>query len=143
MNKVMQGYPVVFQSPVAWGEMDALGHVNNIIYFRYFESARMEYLRQIGLDDFIPEGIGVILHSTQCRFRVPLTYPDTVTVGACAKKIEADRFSMEYIVYSQKVKAIAAEGSGLLVMYDYNQNEKTGIPRQLLVRINQLEGKRS
>ena len=65
MNKVMQGYPVVFQSPVAWGEMDALGHVNNIIYFRYFESARMEYLRQIGLDDFILEGIGVILHSTQ------------------------------------------------------------------------------
>ena len=41
MNSPVADYPVVIEIPVAWGEMDAYGHVNNIVYFRYFESARI------------------------------------------------------------------------------------------------------
>ena len=43
MNSPVADYPVVIETPVAWGEMDAYGHVNNIVYFRYFESARIAY----------------------------------------------------------------------------------------------------
>ncbi|MCZ6911333.1 MAG: acyl-CoA thioesterase, partial [Proteobacteria bacterium] len=42
--KVLDDYPVVIELPVVWGEMDAFDHVNNIIYFRYFESARIAYV---------------------------------------------------------------------------------------------------
>jgi len=43
----MSDYPVVVDIPVAWGEMDAYGHLNNIVYFRYFETARMAYFERL------------------------------------------------------------------------------------------------
>jgi acyl-CoA thioesterase FadM len=53
MENLMEGYPVVIEVPVAWGEMDAFGHLNNIVYFRYFESARIAYFHKIGLIDMM------------------------------------------------------------------------------------------
>ena len=82
MREQLDGYPVVIDVPVAWGEMDAFRHVNNIVYFRYFESARMECFLRIGLVDLLERtGVGPILASTSCRFRFPLTYPDAVAIG--------------------------------------------------------------
>src|SRR5262245_20383692 len=75
-------FPVVIEIPIAWGEMDAMQHVNNIVYFRYVESARMAYFERIGfLEHQRVTGVGPILAWTNCRFRRPLTYPDTVRVG--------------------------------------------------------------
>ena len=55
----LKDFPIVIEIPVAWGEMDAFGHVNNIIYFRYFESARLAYFHQTGYLKFVEEhGIG-------------------------------------------------------------------------------------
>ncbi|MGH7447413.1 MAG: acyl-CoA thioesterase, partial [Longimicrobiales bacterium] len=113
-------YPVIISVPVAWGEMDAFGHVNNIIYFRYFESARIAYLDAIGFrGDDESSGIGPILASTECRFRRPLAYPDTVSIGARTIDLAADRFTMEYRVASAALGEIAAEGGGVIVAYDY------------------------
>ncbi len=49
MLELLKAHPVVIETPVAWGEMDSLQHVNNIIYFRYFESARMAYFNRLDL----------------------------------------------------------------------------------------------
>ena len=50
---------MVIEIPVAWGEMDSMGHVNNIVYFRYFETARMNYLERIGfIEEMNRTGIG-------------------------------------------------------------------------------------
>ena len=48
MHDLLAGYPVVIEIPVAWGEMDAFQHVNNIVYFRYFESGRIAYFERAG-----------------------------------------------------------------------------------------------
>ena len=45
---LLAGYPVIVDLPVAWGEMDFYRHVNNVVYFRYFENARLEYFRRLG-----------------------------------------------------------------------------------------------
>src|SRR5215210_2137077 len=114
MKELLETYPVVIEIPVAWGEMDSLLHVNNIVYFRYFESARMDYFVRLGLWDYMREtGVGPILASTQCRFRAPLTYPDTVSVGARVPEVGDDRFLMEYVVVSRGQRRVAAEGEGL------------------------------
>lgn len=137
---LLDGYFVRVTIPVAWGEMDAFGHVNNIIYFRYFESARIAYLERLGgLEYMKDKGVGPILASTQCRFRAPLTYPDTVTVGARVRGVEADRFTMEYCVVSLKLEKVAAEGSGVIVMFDYEQNTKAALPEVLRERIGAIE----
>jgi acyl-CoA thioester hydrolase len=133
-------YPVVIEVPVAWGEMDALRHVNNIVYFRYFESARMAYFARLDIWDYMSEtGIGPILASTACKFRLPLTYPDTVSVGTKISEIEADRFVMKYVVVSHRHEKVAAEGEGLVVAYDYRALRKALLPGEIRRRIEALE----
>ena len=142
-EKLLETYPVVIETPVAWGEMDSLQHVNNIVYFRYFESARMAYFERVGFWDYMREtGVGPILASTRCRFRLPLTYPDTVSVGARVPEIEGDRFVMKYVVVSHSHGRAAAEGEGLIVSYDYRGLAKAPLPEIIKERIKELEGGR-
>lgn len=134
-------YPVVVRIPVQWGEMDAYGHVNNAVFFRYFESARMEYLERCGfLESYERDRIGAILHSTSCRFRRPLFYPDTAVIGTRAAEIQDDRFTMLYEVVSLASGEQIAEGSGIVVSYDYESRRKAAIPGWVRARIRDLEG---
>lgn len=140
MNEILKGFPVIVEFPIAWGEMDAQKHVNNVVYFRYLENARIAYYERIGILKMMEEtGIGTVLASTQCRYRTPLTYPDTLSVGAKVTKIDADRFTMEYRVVSHRLRKLAAEGEGVLVTYDYRENRKTLVPEKLRESISSLE----
>ncbi len=142
MKELLEGYAVVIETPVAWGEMDSLGHVNNIVYFRYFESARMAYFGEVDFWGHMEEtGVGPILASTQCRFRLPLEYPDTVSIGARIRDIGEDRFMMEYVVVSHRHAKVAAEGSGLIVVYDYRAKRKAPLPNEIKKRIEAIESK--
>jgi acyl-CoA thioester hydrolase len=139
-NNLLKDYPVVIEIPIAWGDMDAFQHVNNVAYFRYFESARIFYSEKLGLHKMRDEtGIGPILGSTSCKYRLPLTYPDTVSVGAKVVDIAEDRFTMKYVVVSHRHQKLAAEGDGVVVMYNYNEGRKTAIPEELRQRILMME----
>ena len=140
MEDLLASCPVVIDVPVAWGEMDALKHVNNVVYFRYFESARIAYFEKLRFWEFMNQtGVGPILASIQCRFKTPLIYPDTVSVGTRIPKIEQDRFVMEYRAVSHKSQAIAAEGESVVVSYNYRENKKTQLPEEMKQRILALE----
>jgi acyl-CoA thioester hydrolase len=139
-NKLLEDYSVVIEIPIAWGEMDSFQHVNNVAYFRYFESARIRYSEKLGLYKHKDEtGIGPILGSTSCKYRLPLTYPDTVSVGTKIIDIAEDRFTMKYVIVSHKHQKIAAEGDGVVVMYDYREGKKTAIPEEIRKRILAME----
>lgn len=132
MENLTKGYPVVIEIPVAWGEMDAFQHVNNVVYFRYFESARIAYFEKLDILDLMNRtGIGPILASTSCSFRIPLKYPDKVLSGVRVTNIGEDRFIMNYIVVSVKNKKVAAEGDGVIVTFNYRENRKSLIPEEL------------
>jgi acyl-CoA thioester hydrolase len=140
MEEVLSACTVVMNIPVAWGEMDAMGHLNNIIYFRYFESVRIDYFRKLDLIGYQQEtGIGPILASTECRYKMPLQFPDTVMVGTKILSMETDRFVMGYEVFSTRHKRIAADGEGVIVTYDYRNNKKVNIPDALRAKILELE----
>jgi acyl-CoA thioester hydrolase len=140
MNESLAGFPVVIDIPVAWGEMDAIRHVNNIVYFRYFESARIAYFEKLRFWEFMNQtGVGPILASIRCKFKIPLTYPDTVSVGTRVPSIDQDRFVMEYRAVSHKSQAIAAEGEGVVVSYNYRESKKTPLPEEMKQRILTLE----
>jgi acyl-CoA thioester hydrolase len=136
----LAGFPVRIEIPVAWGEMDAFGHVNNVAYFRYFESARIAYFAALDYMDLMRStGIGPILAATDCRFRLPLEYPDRLTVGARVTEVQADGFLMRYVVVSGRHGQIAAEGSGRIVSFDYENKCKTPLQAELLDRLARLE----
>ncbi|HEY8223785.1 MAG TPA: thioesterase family protein [Pyrinomonadaceae bacterium] len=140
MNQLLKHCPVVIETPVAWGQMDAFQHLNNTAYFRFFESGRIAYFERLDLLEYMDAtGVGPILASTTCRFRIPLTYPDTVSIGTRVSSMEADRFTMEYYVVSHKHQKVAAEGTGLIVCFDYRENKKTSVPDELTQRIKALE----
>jgi len=140
MPEHLKNFPVVIDIPVAWGEMDSMQHVNNIVYFRYFESVRMAYFERI---DYIATmqrtGHGPILASTKATFRFPLTYPDTVSVGCKVSELQTDRFVMEFLILSQKQNEIAARGEGVIVSYDYHHNRKVSLPQKIREQILTLE----
>ena len=141
MSQLLTNYPVVIEIPVAWGEMDAFQHVNNVTYFRYLESARIAYFEKLGLIQMMERsGIGPILASVQCRFKIPLTYPDTVSVGVRVSEIGEDRFTMEYTVVSQRLEKVAAVGSGVIVSFNYREKKKASLQAEVKQRIQKLEG---
>jgi acyl-CoA thioester hydrolase len=84
-------------------------------------------------------GVGPILASTERKFRLPLTYPDTVSVGTRVSAVEADRFLMKYVLVSHGKGKVAAEGEGLIVSYDYRALRKAPLPEEMKERIQALE----
>ena len=121
----LKDYPIQVRIPVAWGEMDSFKHVNNIYYFRYFETTRIHFFEEIGLLQHLKEkGVGPILAETSCRFIKPMFYPDTITVGARIESIGKTSFIMEYVAVSDR-DGLAATGEARMVIYDYNNSKKT------------------
>lgn len=140
VDRALAGYPVVVELPVQWGEMDSYRHVNNAVYFRYLESARLEHFRRLDWFTFEQEtGIGPILQATQARFRRPLTYPDRIAVASRIVNVGEDRFTMEHLVYSHEQQAITTEGQGTVVTFSYREGRKVPIPAELRRRIEALE----
>ena len=140
VESLVAGWPVVIQLPVVWGEMDSYRHVNNVVYFRYFESARLEYFRRLDWFEFErATGIGPILAVTQARFRKPLTYPDTISVTARVSSVADDRFTIEHVIVSHQLRAVATEGQGTVVTFHYAQGKKVPVPEELRRRIAELE----
>ncbi|MEN8144956.1 MAG: thioesterase family protein [Gemmatimonadota bacterium] len=142
-STALSDFPVVVEVPVRWADMDAFGHVNNTLVFRYFESARIVYLERCGFERSYEETrIGPILHSTACRFRRPLFYPDTILVGARTVELYEDRFMTQYRAVSTKLDEVASEGSSVIVSYDYDEARKAPIPAAVRAMILELDGAR-
>ena len=140
---MLHEYPVVAEVVVRWGDIDLLGHVNNINYLQYFETARVEYLMRLGME--APgEGwreFGFILASVDCRYKAPVTFPDTLDVGARVAALGDDRLVFQHAAYSRKLGKLAAMGEAFLVGYDYVESRRTAVPQDLRASIIALEGR--
>ena len=138
VEQALAACAIIIERPITWGAMDAYQHVNNTVYFRYFEDVRIAYFEAADLLPRTDETtVGPILAETWCRFKAPLTYPDTVRIGARISEIGSDRFTMEYVVASRRLDRVAAAGGGVVVSYDYQAGTKVPLPaawRQALAR---------
>ena len=139
----MKDYPVAVDIGVRWGDMDALVNVNSIVYFEYFELARVAYLERIGMPPPGPawHDFGWIIGSTCCRYTAPVTFPDTLAVGTRVGALSGDRVLMEYQAVSAKLNTVAAEGEDLLVAYDFGAGRVTPIRDDIRQSILRLEGR--
>ncbi len=140
LRELLAPFPVLVTTLVAWGEMDANHHVNNVVYFRYMEHARLKYFGEMGFSkEQRASGIGPILAWTDCRFRRPLEYPDTVTIGTRISELKDDRFMMDTVIVSHKLQETAAHGQQKLVIYDYHNHVKANLPPHVRQRIAEIE----
>ena len=140
MNELLTDYTVVVDLNIEWGDMDALQHVNNIEYFKYFQVARIAYFEKINSDsEFGETPIPLILASTQCKFIYPLTFPDSVSVGVRVDAMADQYFTMKYAVVSHRHQRLVAIGDAKVVMFDYVNNKKASIPSEIRKTIIDLE----
>lgn len=124
--------------PVAWGEQDAFGHVNNVVYFRYFESVRMLFLERIGvLRSHAEDQVGVILASTTCDFLKPVVWPQRLTARTGCSHIGTTSFTMDYLITNEAGGSVA-KGTSVQVMYDYRSSAKVAVPLSIRNAITQL-----
>jgi acyl-CoA thioester hydrolase len=137
-------WPVSLDVAVAWGEMDAFAHVNNTVYLRWFESARIAYFRAVGvLERMQNDGVGPILARATIDFRKPVTYPDRVVVSARVPELRNTSFTMAYRATSEaQGGAVVAEGDSVVVMVNYRTGAKVSLSEELRARIAALEGAR-
>lgn len=137
-------YPYITQLPVIWNDMDAMQHVNNTVYFRYLETARINFLHEMPNELGDPgeqeHSLGIALAETRCRFKVSLTYPDEILIGTAVGEIGERQFTIVQEIYSTKMELIAAEGDSRLVYFDYANKKKALIEGAMLESLtaNQL-----
>jgi len=139
-HEALAGYPIVVTFPVLWGDQDAFGHVNNLAYLRWCETVRVEYLEKAGMwVPLPPKGVGPILASIHCDYKLPLNYPDTVHVGARVTRIGNTSLGMEHRIVSHKHDDLAAEVDSTIVMLDYSAGRPSPVPAEIRARIAQIE----
>jgi acyl-CoA thioester hydrolase len=139
---ILADFPASFSLPVQWGDQDAFGHVNNTVYFRWFESSRIVYLERIGLQEaFDQQRLGPILAAIGCNFRRQLQYPDQVQIGSRVTRIGRTSFVMEHAVFSVQSQALVADGTSTIVVFDYVQQKPTPVPDVMRQAIEAIEGR--
>ncbi|MFC1474691.1 acyl-CoA thioesterase [bacterium] len=143
IEKLLEGFPVVIEWPVAWRDMDALQHVNSLSFLEYFEHSRLVYGEKCGTIEYgKATGKGPILADLNISYKKPVFYPDTVSVGVKIALVEPTEYFMEFVVVSHSQKEVAATGGCRNVFYDYNEGERAEIPEELLEKIEKVEGRK-
>jgi len=140
---LLQDFPVIIQLPVQWGDQDPLGHVNNVVFFRWFESSRIAYAEKINLLGTGRSGrFSTVLASMKCDFRKQLEYPDTVLLGARIGRVGNSSLHIEHRLVSQRLEAIAAEAVSIMVSFDFEEQTSCPLRADIRSAIQSLEPER-
>jgi acyl-CoA thioester hydrolase len=121
----VEAFPFVHREAVRFGDLDAMGHVNNAVYLTYLESARTEFLLDLGLVRRL-EDLAIVVARVEIDFRSPLRFRESVDVGVRPAGFGRRSFALEYRVEADG--RLAAEARSVCVTYDYERRETTPIP---------------
>lgn len=132
-------YPVKHVLRIDWSDLDYFGHVNNVSFFRFVQSARVNYWDHCGINAMHKaENIGPMLASSKCDFKKPLYYPGQAIIHSGAGSIGNSSFRLCHRIYNEAGE-LCAEAEDVIVIYDFNQNRKHPIPESILNSIESLE----
>lgn len=121
--------PHVQAMKVQWGDMDALGHVNNVVYFQYLENMRIAMMEGLGIfPRLFHEGGGLVVADSRCRYKAPVVYPDTLHVGIGVQMLGEDRFLLHYDLFSERLQRVAAEAEVVIVSINAASGRKQPMP---------------
>ena len=116
--------------PIRWGDMDALRHVNNTVYFRYMEQARVEWFEDLGYA-VNPAQETLVIINASCTFLRPLSYPGTVEVRMYAGHLGRSSFPTYYELRLQGDERIYAEGAAKVVWMNPATGRSIPLPEKL------------
>jgi len=114
--------------PMRWGEMDALGHMDNVSYFRYFEQARISWFDSLKID-YSPDSEGPILGTITCKFISPAIYPADLEITTYVGKPGGSSFKMFHEMYLAGDPArLYAEAGAVMVWIGIGDGKSRPLP---------------
>jgi acyl-CoA thioester hydrolase len=125
--------------PIRWGDMDAMGHVNNTVYFRFMEQARISWFDRLVPEDEAWQATGIVIANASCNYKRAMTYPGTVEVklfvgppgGASVPTTYELRVDADPVPY--------ADGAATVVFIDMQSQKSKRIPESIRARLAQAE----
>lgn len=115
------------------------GHVNNVVYYAWFDSVITEYMiRECGLDIHSPHSVALYAVETACRFHRSLAFPETIDAGLRIGRLGTSSARFEVALFREGEEKAAASGYFTLVFVDRASNKPTPIPPQMRAGLQRL-----
>jgi acyl-CoA thioester hydrolase len=113
--------------PIRWRDMDALGHVNNMLYFGYMEDARNKWLGDMR-PIFQAEGVDTVIANTSCNYRKPFVFPGTIEVKIFVTRIGHSSVTTEYEMRLEGEDTLYADGTSVVVWTNMATGKAARVP---------------
>ena len=136
----MANFQFYHQIQVRYGDLDPQGHLNNAKYLTYMEQARIHYVKHLGLwqgGSFLD--IGFIMAEVRVTFNAPIQFGQPVHVGVRVTRLGNKSLDMEYCLEDLQTEQEFANGSSVLVTYDYHSRRTIPIPDSWRAGIQEFE----
>jgi acyl-CoA thioester hydrolase len=124
--------------PTRWADNDVYGHVNNVVYYSYFDTVVNQYLMQQGVLDFEAGAVIGLVVETRCQYFAPITFPDLVHAGLRVAKLGTSSVRYEIGIFRNDEAAAAAQGHFVHVYVDRANRRPAALPAALRAALEKL-----
>jgi acyl-CoA thioester hydrolase len=131
-------YPHFLSVPTRWMDNDVYGHVNNVVYYSYFDTVVNEYLIHSGVLDIEKSPVIGLVVETQCRFFESLTFPDTVYAGLRVARLGRRSVRYEIGLFRNDDQTAAAQGHFVHVYVERESRKATALPSQMRAALEKI-----
>jgi len=121
--------------PIRWGDMDAMGHVNNTLYFRFMEQARISWFEALIPEDEAWQTTGIVIVNASCNYKRPITYPGNVEVKVLVGPPGGSSVPTFYELRVDADPLPYADGAAVVVFVDMKTQKPARIPDRIRERL--------
>jgi len=139
MNDESRRLAHVERIPIRWGDMDAMGHVNNTVYFRFMEQARISWFGRLVPEDAAWQSTGIVIVNASCNYKRALTYPGTVEVRLYVGAPGGASVPTFYELLLEGDPVPYADGAAVVVFVDMSTQKSKRIPEDIRGRLEQAD----
>lgn len=125
--------------PIRWGDMDAMGHVNNTVYFRFMEQARISWFDRLVPEDAAWQSTGIVIANASCNYKRALTYPGTVEVRLYVGTPGGASVATFYELLLEGDPVPYADGAAVVVFVDMKTQKSRRIPEDIRGRLERAQ----
>jgi acyl-CoA thioester hydrolase len=136
--EVRDRYPHFLTVPTRWMDNDVYGHVNNVLYYSYFDTVVNEYLISTGVLDIERSPVIGLVVETQCRFFKPITFPDVVHAGLRVARLGRSSVRYEIGLFRNEDDTAAAQGHFVHVYVERESRKATALPPEMRSALEEI-----
>jgi acyl-CoA thioester hydrolase len=131
-------YPHLLTVPTRWMDNDVYGHVNNVVYYSYFDTVVNGYLISSGVLDIKRSPVIGLVVETQCRYFKPITFPDAVHAGLRVARLGSSSVRYEVGIFRNDEESAVAQGYFVHVYVDREGRRPTALPPEMRAALERI-----